>query len=315
MVVRGQYRDEVAGPAGDVRVARGWAPNRIAEPIWPLLAGLLKDDPDLSGILYLAFGAGRDEWDQGEGLVTPEERLEHEVYRTRVEPEHRTYLDAEGEEVDDPTTRLQLRVVVTGHKVEGPLREFGLFGGDATDEPDSGFLINHVVHPRLDLESRDTLTRQVRLALRPQPRWLHAPPHWLGDQPSDVLVGIGEIYAAALSGEGVDTVADVAEMEPTQLRHVMPFVPLVQLRAKARLTLRTAAGLRTPAALHGHSAWDVVSTPAADLAEDAGVSTEEAARVREQVGALELTVNHDYLGVLTVGQLVFGGSIQEEDLQ
>jgi hypothetical protein len=313
--VQGQYRDRLVDPRRRVHLDSGWRSNRIAEPTWPLLAGLLNDDPDLSGIRYLALGGGRDDWDERGGLATSEERLEREVHRIRVEPEHRCYLDADGERSDVPTARLEIRVVVAGGKIEGSLREFGLVGGDATDERDSGFLVNHVAHPRIDLARGDTLTRQVRLALRPQPRWRHAPAHWLGAQPSDVLVGIGEVYAAALRQDGVATVADVAEMEPTQLRRALPFIPLVQLRAKARLTLRTAAGLRTPAALHGHTAWDVVATPAADLADDVGVDVEEAERVREQLGALELTLNHDYLARLTVGRLVLAVRQTDDELR
>lgn len=314
--MRGQYRDQVAGPDGLVLLRRGWARNRIAGPAWPLLAGLLKGDPDLSGILFLALGAGSAAWDRDEGLATPEGRLEREIHRVRIEEKDRSYLDHDGERIDSPAPRLELRVAVAGAQVEGPLREFGLFGGDATEDPDSGFLINHVVHRRIDLDRGDTLRRQVRLTLRPQAHWLHAPSHWLGDEPSDVLVGIDRVYAAALREEGVETVADVAEMEPTQLRGVMPFVPMVKLRAKARLTLRTATGLRAPAGLHGHTAWQIVSTPASDLAEDGGVSAEEGERVREQLGALELTLNHDYLGTLTVGRLVLGGRVGiEEALQ
>jgi len=43
-----------------------------------------------------------------------------------------------------------------------PLREFGLFGGDATRTPNSGYLIDYAIHPRVDLTRTMTLTRTVR---------------------------------------------------------------------------------------------------------------------------------------------------------
>ena len=49
------------------------------------------------------------------------------------------------------------------HQVEDhQLREFGLFAGGDTN-PDSGILINHRVHPRIDLDDGFPIERILRL--------------------------------------------------------------------------------------------------------------------------------------------------------
>jgi hypothetical protein len=185
------------------------------------------------------------------------------------------------------------------------VREFGLFGGDASGDRDSGYLINYVIHPRLDLQAGATLTRRLRLTLCPDVSsdWLEVPQHWLGGAPVERLDGIGAAYASALAGAGVDTIGALAKAEPALLDVELPPMKLVELRAKARLTLRTASELATIPELLDRTARQILVTPTATLAADAQAPEAAAERLREQVSALQLTLDNRFLRRVTIGEL------------
>ena len=71
MLMRGFYQDEVRSKHGDLIFKGGWSCNTIVESAWPLVAGLLKNDPDLSGILFWAVGEGSDGWDTAQPAASP----------------------------------------------------------------------------------------------------------------------------------------------------------------------------------------------------------------------------------------------------
>jgi len=92
--------------------------------------------------------------------------LAAEIARQALTPEQIVYLDDAGEPSETPTNCLEVAAEFKGKNLVSngfqSLREFGLFGGDATDVPDSGFMIDHVIHPRIDLSPGDTLERNLR---------------------------------------------------------------------------------------------------------------------------------------------------------
>jgi hypothetical protein len=120
----------------------------------------------------------------------------------------------------------------------------------------------------------------------------------------EVLGGIGSHYAAELADAGIGTVEELARAEPLDLRQQVPLIRLVEFRAKARLTLRTASELPPVPGLYDRTVWEVLVTPTATLAADAGVAEEVASRVREKVSALELTLDHRFLRRVTLAELV-----------
>jgi hypothetical protein len=189
------------------------------------------------------------------------------------------------------------------------LREFGLFGGDASEAPNSGYLVNYVVHPRLDLRPGETLSRRVRLSFRSseakgEHEWLNVPDHWLGGSPVTAIDGVGKKFEEALKAARVRTVAELARMEPTQGgRRSLPVTKLVELRAKARLALRAVADVAPMPALKNRSIIDILTVPPAALARDAEVPASAAQRLREQLGALQLALDASTLRRLTLERL------------
>lgn len=305
-MIQGIYRDQVHNNYDRLVFDSGWSPNTIVDAAWPLIAGLLKNDPALNGILFWAVGAGDPTWDAARATANPAAtQLQDEIERQAVPVESIVYLDSNGIPVESPTTWIEVSASFTWPAEAQTLREFGLFGGNASKVKNSGYLINYVIHPRLELEAGATLTRHLRLSLRPEvgPERLEVPQHWLGASPVADLDGVGEAYTTALADAGIGTVGELASAEPTALSIALPLMKLVELRAKARLTLRAAADLTLIAGLLDRTAWEIIVTPTATLAADVGASEEAVQRLREQVSALQLTLDNQVLQRVTIGEL------------
>lgn len=165
--LQGQYRDRLI-KRGHVVHDGGWRSNRIVNNCHRLLASLMKGQVNMDGILFLAIGKGLPFWDE----VIPETnetviKLTDEWLRQPVLPENIEFLDQNDLPSDQPTEHLRIIVEFDGEQLlengYQSLREFGLFGGDANTDANSGFLINYVVHPRIDITARATLKRELHL--------------------------------------------------------------------------------------------------------------------------------------------------------
>jgi hypothetical protein len=281
--------------------------NTIVDSAWSLLAGLLKNDPALHGILFLAVGAGDPAWD---GTHTPANpaatQMQNEIVRQPVTAENIQYLNDNDEPVPQPTTRIEITASFVWPDQSQTLREFGLFGGDATDTPDSGYLVNYVIHPRLHLETGATLTRRLRLNIRPQvsPAWLELPQHWLSTSPVTHIDGVGEAYQVTLSSAGIETIGQLAAAEPTSLERSIPLMKRVEFWSKARMVVRAVTALSSVPELFDRRVWDVLATPTAELVADTGLPEEVIARLREQISTLQVALDSQYLRRLTIGELV-----------
>ncbi|TVP48075.1 MAG: hypothetical protein EA350_03840 [Gemmatimonadales bacterium] len=306
MAMHGEYRDAVIAAAGRRPHWTRWRPNSIVESCWPLIAGLLGNEEGLRGILYLAVGEGDARWDDAPATRGPLARhLREEVVRVPIAPEDITYLGEGDEPSREPTPRLEIRVRLAWETPQ-VLREFGVFGGDATEAANSGRMINHVVHDRLNLGEGSTLTRQIRFSFGQGGlgHWLDPAEHWLGQEDARLVDGVGDAMASALRGQGILTVNELAVCEPLNDRGPIPLIPLVELRSKARLALRTAAEIRVSDGFLRLTAWEVLLTPTATLALNAHADVTEAAWLREKIGALEVALNHHFLSRVTVRELV-----------
>jgi hypothetical protein len=269
------------------------------------MAGLLKNDPQLTGITYWAVGSGDESWDAARPSVDPRAtRLAAEFDRQAIAPAQTTYLHGDGRRTAAPCACIEVSAAYTWPQ-DRTLREFGLYGGDAGETADSGYLINYVIHPRIDLKAGAALTRRMRFSLRPDigPYWLTLPEHWMGAAPVDRIDGIGKAYAKLLDAAGVGTIGALAAVEPAVLAETMPLMKLVELRAKARIVLRTVAEIEPVAGITARSAWDVLVTPVDTLAADAGLAPEPIIRLREQIGTLQLGLDNRYLHEVTIGHL------------
>ncbi|MCP5115983.1 MAG: PASTA domain-containing protein, partial [bacterium] len=63
------------------------------------------------------------------------------------------------------TGELTIRTTISPNAAVGTLREFGIFGGDASALPDSGFLFSHRIHPRIVKTANDSLDRELKVDL------------------------------------------------------------------------------------------------------------------------------------------------------
>ena len=139
------------------------------------VASLLKNDGTYGiGIQYLAVGEGEGtSWDS---LTNAERQALSTFDLTQLYDEIARVSTSGGiiwiDENDDPsitpTNRIEVTVTLTD-AITGSLREFGLFAGIATGVANSGFMINHKTHTKIDfnLDSAfsQVLVRTIRLTL------------------------------------------------------------------------------------------------------------------------------------------------------
>lgn len=161
----GEYRDVLFGPHGELIWERDWERNLIVDGLRKLLAALVKGDPLGVPIAYWAVGTGDETWDQGNvpGEATRRTfiKLVKETARKPVAPSQIKFFGGAF------TNQLEIsQDFVAADIANGPLawrlREFGLFAG-GTAAVDSGILINHRIHPRIDMQPGFTLKRTLRL--------------------------------------------------------------------------------------------------------------------------------------------------------
>ena len=139
--------------------------NVVVADFSRLIAALVKFETGLNaGKLFWALGSGQSSWDSTPyTAVDTTTKLVNEVYRKEITPAQRSFLDGNGNKVNTITNRLQLDIVIGSLEANGfTLREFGIFGGNPTGTKDSGIMINHKSHGRIDKEEGMIIERSVR---------------------------------------------------------------------------------------------------------------------------------------------------------
>lgn len=152
--------------------------NIIVEDFSKVVAGLLKNHPGHGGIQYWAIGQGEwtgdpqtSSWDtltvaqrQAKSIVSLTS-LYSEVARVGVSMD---FIDA-SDIIVSPTVTNRLEIRATFNQtISGYLREFGLFGGNATSSLGTGFMIDHKSHALIshNIGSADmVLNRTLRLTV------------------------------------------------------------------------------------------------------------------------------------------------------
>jgi hypothetical protein len=162
----GEYRDVLRDRQGKIFWQREWQPNVVVNGLSNLLAALVMGDSRGQRLMYWAVGSGEDSWDE-EPWPSDEDRrsrvaLYNETGRQEILPAQMTFIDAGG----NPQTAIGNRLQIAAEFAvppfpAGPLREFGLFSG--SDGTNPSILIDHAIHPRIDLQEGFTLQRTLRL--------------------------------------------------------------------------------------------------------------------------------------------------------
>jgi hypothetical protein len=160
----GVFRDVLIDEAGRQVWARGWQPNLIVDGLRKVLAALMKGDAQGSPADFWAVGTGDPSWDSG-NIPPDSSRLTlTQLYTETARKPLAGQITFVGGTF---TNRLEVTAEFTTTDIPGgpatwSLREFGLIsGGSAT--ANSGVLINHRIHPRIDMQPGFTLQRTLRL--------------------------------------------------------------------------------------------------------------------------------------------------------
>jgi hypothetical protein len=281
---------------GQVYWDSGWRSNLVVQNCSLLLAALMKRQEGMQGILYWAVGAGKKEWD----ALSPSPRLSDS-------PDQIVYLDDAGEPSDRPTNCLEATAAFRGEDLVSngfqPLREFGLFGGDATGEPDSGFMVDYVIHPRIDLSLGDTLSRKLQLtfasgAVQPEPL-----AGFGAALPVSSIGGIGRAYASALREQGIYSLGDLIEADPLRPVGDIPPAKLREFRAKARLVTRLRVSPTSLAPFVGRNVSRFLKARPEDLVRP-GTTLERVERLQEALADLQIALDDAQLQRITLGDLM-----------
>lgn len=159
---------------GEKTIIHNGQPNLIVVGFGLLVASLLKGDATFGfPLTFWAVGEGEgDFWDdlsvearQGKSIFELT-TLYDEIDRQPVSIE---FIDENNDVIaPGPTNRIEVRAVF-GPDVVGTLREFGVFGGDATASADTGLMIDHKSHTAINLNNtpgqQNVLIRALRITL------------------------------------------------------------------------------------------------------------------------------------------------------
>jgi len=326
--LKGCYRDIVTDSVGRVRWESGWRPNRIVHSCDRLLAALMKGHAGMAGVLVWAVGSGRDDWD--ERAPTPraaDVRLVHETARKQLAPAQIVYLDQAGQPSATITDQLEVSIEFTAADLApsgtASLREFGLFGGDATAAANSGFMVDYVIHPRIDLDPAWTLKRTLQLAFgvcsakspepepsRLMPRWYVAPqPSGMGfgaSLPIISLDGVGKAYAAALEANGIHVLGDLIAWDPSKPVATIPQARLREFRAKAGLVTGLQVQLKPFLGLADRTLRSILEGAATEIAGTAGpgVTLDMAQGLQEALTVLVVALDDKALERMTLRDML-----------
>lgn len=140
--------------------------NLVVNSFLNLVMCLLKQQNGYSGIQYWAVGSGASSWDSN--MPTPDigaTRLTAELGRVPISASEISFLDSNYNVVSTPTNILQIKHTFGASDCNGVWREFGIFGGNATDSANSGIMINKRHHAVITKTEEMTIERIMRFTL------------------------------------------------------------------------------------------------------------------------------------------------------
>jgi hypothetical protein len=120
-----------------------------------------------SNPLYMALGQGATSWDSSPPAKPySNTQLTGECYREVILSSQISFRDPSTFALDSlvtPTNVMEFDFTIDTSEANGnALREFGLFGGNATATINSGYMINWITHSRIDKDSSISIQRTVR---------------------------------------------------------------------------------------------------------------------------------------------------------
>ena len=159
--VTGEYTDTIRHLDGTVEVHEGR--NLVVNGIYQLITSLFSGKQGYTGLQYWAIGKGSDEWEESSlpQPVVTDTKLLNEIGRKAIQPSNFKFVTPEGTTSSVPTNRLAVTVVFGYDECIGTWREFGLFGGDATETENSGTMINRKIHGVINKTREMEIAREI----------------------------------------------------------------------------------------------------------------------------------------------------------
>jgi len=308
----GYYRDVLRDRAGRVLTDSGWRSNLIVQNCNRLLAALMKGQTGMSGILYWAIGEGQSGWDSEHPRPGfSDDRLYAELLRQEISPVEMVYLDDENQPSEEISHRLQISAEFRGEDIvtDGfqPLREFGLFGGNATSDPDSGLMVDYVIHPRIDLTADVTLARRLRLTFLSGAVERRELAGFGIGLSVNAIDGVGEVYGSELSDHGVRSIGDLLKLDPLRPVGRIPAVKLREFCLKARMVAICEAELLPLEPLAELSISRFLQQAPEEIVNAigvAGITVDEVRKLQQDLAALQVAMDDAEMQRLTLGDLM-----------
>lgn len=157
--IKGEYQDIITHEDGTVETTKSH--NLIVDDVYKLIAILLGRRTGYVGLQFWAVGKGLDSWSKTNAPDPSEEdtQLVHEIGRV---PISRMYHVTEShQETSKVTNRLAVEVKFGKNDCNGTWREFGIFGGGANAEANTGIMINHKTHGAIEKTDQMEITRRI----------------------------------------------------------------------------------------------------------------------------------------------------------
>lgn len=160
----GHYVDRIFKNGELVEEIKGQ--NLVVNSFLTLVMCLLKQQNGYSGIQYWAIGSGSSSWDTNPMNPTvTDNKLTDELGRVAISTEDISFLNTNYDKVSTPTNIIQIEHTFGENECNGAWREFGIFGGNATEEANSGIMINKRNHPVITKTEEMTIERVMRFTL------------------------------------------------------------------------------------------------------------------------------------------------------
>lgn len=140
--------------------------NLVVNSFMNLVMCLLKQQNGYSGIQYWAIGSGASGWDSQ--TPSPEigaTKLTAEIGRVPISASEISFLNSNFEVITTPSNILQIKHTFGAGDCNGVWREFGIFGGNANTNANSGIMINKRHHAIITKTEEMIIERTMRFTL------------------------------------------------------------------------------------------------------------------------------------------------------
>ena len=161
----GEITDRIFDKSGKL-IEERHGHNLVVNSFLRLVMCLMKKQSGYTGIQYWAVGMGNASWDSS--MPTPDinaTQLTAEIGRVAIPASEITFLDSNYAETTSLTNIIQIKHTFGVNDCNGTWREFGLFGGNATSNINSGIMINKRHHAVLTKTEEMTVERTMRFTL------------------------------------------------------------------------------------------------------------------------------------------------------